>query len=339
LAERTAAYAKTIDSPTPTSPAVGAGGTGVEPKPSSVEFATPSALAGSTDGTTPPTGHSPLTITSNVAPGPAVPPDPRAAVIASAVRHSPASDTPVTVADGAEFDTRSRAADPLGVRLAKRAKANPTDPLSQFDYQNYLMLSGGSDAGEPLLNSTAGLPADERDVIAGIIDGISNFRSSVAADPNQTPTQQLRPMQDMLDHLRSGADLSVGTVALCKRVTGFGLYDPIAPARFPRSRSSTMYLYCEVDNFQPHHEADGRWQTLLKQQVSLLTAAGTVVWEDKARPVKDVCRNRRRDFFTCEPVTLPPTLAPGSYRMRVSVTDLNANKVAESDAPLWVEDN
>ncbi len=325
LAERAANYAKTMESPAPATVAASA-----KSATSSVQFDAPATPAA------PSTAPAPLVATS---PAPPVPPDPRAALLAKATQGNPI-DIPVSVPEGAEFTTALRAVDPLGTRLAKRAKAHPQDPGAQFDYQLYVLLSGGTESAEPqLLMSTVGLPPDERDVIAAIVDGISNFRSVVTADPNLTPTQQVRPLQDMVDHLRAGTDLSLGAVALCKRVTGFGLYEPLTPARFPVGRSSPLLVYSEVDNFLPRHMPDGQWETRLAQRVSLYTAAGTVAWEDKARGVTDTCRNRRRDFFTKEPVTLPPTLPAGAYKLKVTVTDRNANKVAESDVPLWVGGN
>jgi hypothetical protein len=243
---------------------------------------------------------------------------------------------PMAVPDSAEFAVPSRNVDPLGARLAKKAKANPQDPVAQLDYQIYQMLNGGAEASEPQLMGIVGLPSEERDVIPAIVDGLSNFRSAVSADPNLTPTEQIRPLQDMVDRLRSGTDLALADVTLCKKVINFGLYEPLTPARFPPGRSSQLFVYCEVDNFLPRHNPDNQWETRLAQRVSLLTATGESVWEDKARSVKDTCRTRRHDFFTREPITLPPTLAAGAYKLRVTVTDLNANKVAESDVPLWV---
>ena len=334
LAERTANYARTMESPanpSTDSPAPH-GLASADPSPSAVHFDTPAVA--------PPARPVDVSVPAlPQTPPPAVPPDPRAAVLASATKNNVLSDMPQDVPDSAEFapsPSATRGVDPLGPRLAKRAKANPEDPAAQLDYQLYAMLNNGPDAPEATLASAAGLPSDERDVIATLVDGVSNFRSTVAGDPNLTPTQQIRPLQEMVDRLRSGADLTLGTVALCKRVTGFGLYEPLSPARFPAGVSSQLYVYCEVDNFLPRKTADGQWETRLAQRVSLYTADGTVVWEDKARGVSDVCRDRRRDFFTKEPIVLPPTLDAGAYKLKVTVTDRNANKVAESDAPLWV---
>ena len=341
VAERAATYARTMESPANAPSAEGSNSRTLTPAgatPSSVHFDTPAVVAStprpvdvSVPSLPPATGTPPT-------PGPV---DARAAVLASATKNNVLSDMPQNVPDSAEFapPAASSAVDPLGLRLAKRARANPRDPAAQLDYQLYAMLNNGPSAAasEATLASAAGLPPDERDVISTLVDGLSNFRSTVAADPNLPPTQQIRPLQDMVEHLRSGTDLSLSTVALCRTVTAFGQYDPFTPARFPLGRRSQLFVYCEVENFLPRRTPDNQWQTLLTQQLSLYTAEGVNVWEDRVRHVPtDVSRTPRRDFFTKEPIVLPASLPAGAYRLKVTVKDWNANKVAESDAPLWI---
>ena len=330
VADRAANYAKVLELAGASAPTTTAAG---KSSPSSVQFDAPSPAGAPTSDAGPPAATQAVTASAKS------PPDPRAQLLATSVKSNPMVDLPLAVPDGEELTTGIRAVDPLGTRLAKRARANPQDPCAQLEYQIYLMLSGGSDSAEPALRSAVGLPSDERDVLSAVIDGLSNFRSAVTADPNLTPTQQIRPLQDMLDRLRSGTDLSLSSLTLCRKISGFGLFDPMSPARFPMGRSSQVLVYCEVDNFLPRHMPDNQWETRLAQRLTLYGAAGTVIWEDKARGVTDVCHSRRRDFYTKEPVTLPPTLPAGEYKLRVTVTDRNANKYAETDVPLWVGGN
>ena len=46
----------------------------------------------------------------------------------------------------------------------------------------------------------------------------------------------------------------------------------------------------------------------------------------KLGPDEDVCASRRRDFFVNYVFNLPKTLPPGSYRLRLTQTDLVANQ-------------
>ena len=53
-------------------------------------------------------------------------------------------------------------------------------------------------------------------------------------------------------------------------------------------------------------------------------------------PAEDVCASRRRDFFVNYVFKLPQTLPPGSYRLRLTQTDLVANRSTSSEIPLEI---
>ncbi len=329
LAAGAAAYSRSAEPAVP-----------VTPNPSTVKFGAPVDPPAAPP--TPPGSVTAVAPVSAALPAsPPLAPAAGAAVLARAAQNN-ALDGPTVLPESADFVTPGSSAplDPLGVRLARRARERPRDPSAQLDYQIYLQLddqANGAGNSRPQLASDAGLPPDEREVVSAVVDGVAAFRTAVHDDPNLTPTQQIRPLQDMLDRLRSGADLAIGTVALCRQVSAFGRYEPISPARFPAGQTSQVIVYCEVDNFLPRQRPDGQWETQLAEQVSLYTAGGRPVWEDAARRVADVCRDRRRDFYAFERVALPSTLAAGAYRMKVTVTDRAANKMAESDVPLSID--
>jgi hypothetical protein len=149
-------------------------------------------------------------------------------------------------------------------------------------------------------------------------------------------SQKIRPLTEMSDRLASQAELAVPVVALCKRVDGFGNYQPIDPPRFPAGRENPVIVYCEITNFESRLNDKRLWQTELTQQVNLYTEAGMLVWPDKSRPVKDECRNRRHDFFLYNVVKLPANLTIGRYLLKVSIEDRTAHRVAESTVPVEI---
>ena len=339
VADRAAAYARTAgDLTAPTAPvdadAAGRAGLASARSPrSAVQFDAPA---------TPPK--------ADVPPMPAAAPiaTPAAPVVPAAAPHA-GSDTPQEMPESADFLPTATASpssaavgpapasDPLGRRLAKQAEAAPHDPAAQLDYQLYQMLNGGPEPSAPMLSSDLRLPPEERDEVAAVVDGLSNFRGGLRADPDAPVARQEQPLADMLERMRSTADLTIGPVALCRRVEGFGRYDPVSPARFPMGRPTQVIVYYQLDGVQPQRSTDGRWEAHLTQQASLYNEAGTKVWGLAPRPVTDVCRDRRRDFYAFEMVTLPATLPIGAYRLKMSVTtDRATNKQAEGDVPLWI---
>jgi hypothetical protein len=70
------------------------------------------------------------------------------------------------------------------------------------------------------------------------------------------------------------------------------------------------------------------YRTLLSVRQSLLTKSGEELWSTHDANIEDIARQRRRDFFlTLGPWSIPKTLGPGSYILKVEVEDVLAGKI------------
>jgi hypothetical protein len=271
-----------------------------------------------------------------VAPLVAPPVEPSAGASAqlSSAKITPAIDGPKIVPESADFaSSDSLSKDAMGVKLRKRVASDPHDIANQLDLQLYGMLN---DDPSPELASVSELPSEDRELVAALVDGISNFRSTVREDSNMLQAKKIQPLLEMADRLRSQADLTVSTVALCRRVEAFGKYDPIVPLRFPAAQENPAIVYCEVQNFLPRQNSRQMWETKLSEQVNLYTDTGVLAWSDTARQVTDECRNRRHDFFAYNIIKMPSSLTMGRYVLKVTVEDQNAGRVAEATVPLEI---
>jgi hypothetical protein len=242
-------------------------------------------------------------------------------------------DEPRIVPESADFQSASPGTlrnDELGNRLRHRLGQNPQDIADQLDLQLYGMLNEDPTAE---LAAVSALPDDDRELISALIDGLSNFRSTVRQNPNLLAAQKIKPLIEMADRLRSQADLTVATVQLCSRVDAYGKYTPITPARFTAGKASSVIVYCEVENFATKQNARQMWETRLTEQVTIFTDTGMLAWSDDVHPVTDECRNRRHDFFAYNVITLPKHLTLGRYLLKVSIEDKNADRVAELSVP------
>jgi hypothetical protein len=174
-------------------------------------------------------------------------------------------------------------------------------------------------------------------VISTIMDGLTNFRSSLRADNNMLLSKKIKPLLELADRLRSQADLNIPALALCKSVEGFGMYEPMEPARFAAGSTHEAILYCEVENFACVLQADKqRWETRLSQEATLYTESGMPVWVDKSGQIVDSSRNRRHDFFLVKRIKLPATLTIGRYLLKVTVEDQQAKRLAEQTVPVEI---
>ncbi len=285
------------------------------------------------------------TVQTNEAPAQkalATPLNPRTAqhveVLRQGVKSTGLNDMPAIVPEGEEgvANTSSRTlvtADAVGDPIATRMKDSPSDVSAQLDYQLSKFLH---DEPVPQASPLAALSGEDREVISTLMDGLSNFRSGVRAESNMLLSRKVRPLLEMSDRLRSQAELSVPTIALCRRVDGFGVYEPIEPARFPAGREQPVIVYCEVENFASQLNDQKKWETRLQQQAVLFTETGLPVWQDKPRNIVDLSRNRRHDFFVIKVMKLPANLSIGRYLLKVSLVDQQVKRVAEATLPVQI---
>jgi hypothetical protein len=218
-------------------------------------------------------------------------------------------------------------------KFAQRVKDYPRDVGAHLDYQ---LLQFVQDKSVPDLNAIAPLPAEDREVLTAMLDGLSNFRNTVRADNNALLSKKIAPVVAMADRLRASANLSIPTVSLCTAVQQFGVYTPVESPRFKAGVDNQVILYCEVANFASHLNGRGMWETKLTYETALYTDddAGLPVWQGKPTPIVDECRNRRHDFFLADKIALPANLPVGRFLMKVSIVDQHANRIAEATVPL-----
>ena len=248
---------------------------------------------------------------------------------------------PISVPEGADGQAQAQQAsavwpaDQIEHQLASRVRDQPRDLEGQLDYELLLFLE---DQPVPQLDSISQLRPEDRDVLAALMDGLSNFRDAVRSDSNALMSNKIKPLIDMADRLRSQTELTLTTVALCKQVKSYGVYTPFDSNRFVAGRENDVIVYCEVENFQSQLNSDSQFETRLSEETVLYTDSGMMVWPDKSEPqaVVDVCRERRHDFFIANIVKLPASLTIGRYVLKLTVTDQLANRVAETSAPVEI---
>jgi len=138
-----------------------------------------------------------------------------------------------------------------------------------------------------------------------------------------------------LEGLAGDNALMISRVELCRRVDGFGVYEPFPGTKFLARRDRRMIVYVELDKFKTARTDDGRHEVRLAQEMALYNDAdGLEVWRMRQETIKDTSRNRRRDFYTVKMIQMPQWLGVGKYRLKVHVTDLNGGTEAESSVEI-----
>lgn len=215
--------------------------------------------------------------------------------------------------------------------LATRIEEDPRDSVAHLEYQLLRYIEGKQ---VPELGTLASLTKEDQEIVTAVIDALSNYRSNLRADSNLLLSRKIKPLMDLSDRLRAQADLEIPTVQLCRRVDGFGVYEPLE-ARFVAGRDREVIVYCEVANFMSQMTEQNQWETRLTEEVVLYTDAdGLPILREKPVVVPDLCRNRRHDFFIVRKLRLPGNIPVGRYWLKVTIVDQLASRVAEASIPI-----
>ncbi|MCC6681070.1 MAG: hypothetical protein IT445_09230 [Phycisphaeraceae bacterium] len=144
-----------------------------------------------------------------------------------------------------------------------------------------------------------------------------------------------RPAFDaQLDELFGQQPVAIRNLAVCRRVMGFGVYEPFESTTFIAGREQKMIVYLELEHFQPVQRDGDRFHVDLQQELTLYSADGLAVWRNEPVKINDVSSNRRRDFFVVQLISIPARLSVGQYRLKVRVTDLNGGSIDEQGLDL-----
>jgi hypothetical protein len=217
------------------------------------------------------------------------------------VADSPGERSAAPVAKDATRDALPTAGD-LDLAVARNLRENARDVWAQFDFQ---LLQFLKDRPTPQLEVMAKLTNEDRELITAVMDGLTNFRNGIRSDNNMLMSRKVRPLLDLADRVRAQADLIIPTLSLCTRVEGFGVYEPVEPARFQAMKEVVLY-----------------------------TETGLPVWQDKTENIPDLARNRRHDFFVVKKTKFPGNITIGRYLLKVTIVDQQASRVAEATIPV-----
>ena len=217
-----------------------------------------------------------------------------------------------------------------------RTATSAADVADAFDSQLQRLLNSDT-SSDP---SLASLPADERQLLTTVIDSLAAFRMTLRGGDGLMATRVL-PLLALTDRIKAQTPLALPTLALCRSVTQFGVYDPFDPPRFTAGKETPTIVYCEVENFTSSEQPDARFETKLSYEAVLYSdnEHSAAVLGKKPTKIVDVCRNRRRDFFLADRFTVPASLPVGKYILKVTVVDELANHVAERTVPILIAPN
>lgn len=174
------------------------------------------------------------------------------------------------------------------------------------------------------------------------LDAVRSFLGSLSTEGSiASPSEVSAQLEEIKRGLDAWAGLSIKKAALCTRVDGFGRYDTFSSYRFVAGRAQPVIVYVELERFAQREisgpDGQPRYETKLSQRLELYHVADDLnTWNRAAEPVGDESRNRLRDYYLINQVTLPATLGVGRYHLKVVMRDLIGERVAETIIPIEI---
>ncbi len=129
-------------------------------------------------------------------------------------------------------------------------------------------------------------------------------------------------------------EFGLSELHVCAKVHGFGSIEPLDQTKLKSGQR--LLLYCEVTGME-YEPKDESFRSRLSSRIEIKAADnGLVLWDYELGSAEDVCRHRRRDYFVNYLLELPRNLIPGNYQMRLTQTDLVANRSTSAGIPIQI---
>jgi hypothetical protein len=138
-------------------------------------------------------------------------------------------------------------------------------------------------------------------------------------------TAALEQVRRLHEQLRRRAALRLDRVCFCRRVRGYGQYEPLPPdhafrAGWEGRPGERVQVYAEVRHFASACHP-GYHETALATRLEVHDAAGRSVARLDLGTCVDRCLSRREDYFLNIQFNVPAGLAPGLYTLWVVIQD------------------
>lgn len=214
-----------------------------------------------------------------------------------------------------EEDLRARAA-------AASATKTPDAEVGRLEQQLrllYAMAERPDDAVRPV----EGVSEAEREAYKQLLFGVSTWLAPEEA--RRAPLRNarvLRSLRDATRDLAAASKLDLRNVTFCERVESFGWFTEFTRNEFQPKQQ--VLLYVEVDNFVAQEKGPHSFETELQGHYQIFDSRENIVAERQLPLDREVCRNYRRDYFLAYPIFLPESIAPGRYRLELTIEDHKA---------------
>lgn len=215
---------------------------------------------------------------------------------------------------------------------SKDAETDTERSRRQIMAQHLMVLSGD---GEVAAAHIDGLSKQEQQYLQHQLEALSAI-----VDPKGHPvvgrrfSDALPKLREATRYLSAAADkLEVRSLEFCTEIEAYGQIKPFPNRRFMPGQQ--VILYCEVENFVAKQD-DSVFLTHLKGRYDVYDDKNQKVVSQVLPADQQSSRNYLRDYFIAYQMNLPKKLAPGDYRLELTLEDVHAEKYGQAKVPFTI---
>ena len=187
----------------------------------------------------------------------------------------------------------------------------------------YLMSGQQARALQPI----SGLNSADQEFWSQVFWGIANYFDYEAMPvKSDRATQTIAQLRLAIQKLQEEARLELRNVVFSRNIASFGNYTSFERDEF--SPGQPVLVYAEVSNFKSESTADGKYRTILRSTIEIMTPDGRLVERMVFPATEDLCRNYRGDYFHSYEFSIPQRASLGPHVLKLMVEDQLKKKVA-----------
>jgi hypothetical protein len=209
--------------------------------------------------------------------------------------------------------------------IDRQARTDRVDPARWQVYGRLMRVMAGD--SEKALAPIEGMDPAARRFWRGYVFALDRyFDVGGRTRPEYRLTEAAVALRDSLDALSEQVGLEVTEPVFCRAVNSFGNYDEFD--RYEFRPGDGVVVYWETRNFSSVDSPEG-FRTRMKAEFEVTDNLGNRRQQFEQKFKDDICRTRRHDYFNVVVFEWPKELTPGEYTLKVTVTDLTSQKMAE----------
>ncbi len=168
----------------------------------------------------------------------------------------------------------------------------------------------------------------ERPLWKPLLAALADSQGHSSADP----LARAAGLRAAITALENEAPLEIGDLRLCRKVKGFGNFEPIEPSAYRGGQP--LIGCCEMSGVR--YIATGEMcHSRLSARVELVPVqGGEPAWSQDLGTAEDVCRHPRRDYYVNYRIVLPESVSPGQYQLKLTQRDELAGRTASASLPV-----